>query len=407
MITIISGTPGAGKTLYTIEKLVLPLIGKTATGTDDNGDLVEFPRTIYTNINGFQIDHELIDGGGNQGLRDWHTWAKPGSVIVFDEVQKVWPPRANGSKVPEDIQSLDTHRHMGVDFILITQNVNNVDKHVHALGGRHLHVRRIGMMPLAIVYEWDHVSRGLMYSKSLIKKPWRFNKKVYKLYKSAQLHTKQPLRLPGLVWFILVGLVAMAFLVPSIKTRMDERFNPKPKEAAQQAGKVGMQPGAQASGQGGEVVPDAGFIDDRVAFIPRISSRPETAPAYDGLRVVINMPLVAGGVCFKGVCKCLTQQGTDAGLSHGDCKDWMKNPTFDNYRQQVQSAPTQRLDGGSRGGPPAGEKTAVASAENVEVVPMASTSINARVSVREEQLENQYLQALATRNAQVRAEINR
>lgn len=29
MITVITGTPGAGKTLYTIEKLLLPLVGKT------------------------------------------------------------------------------------------------------------------------------------------------------------------------------------------------------------------------------------------------------------------------------------------------------------------------------------------------------------------------------------------
>lgn len=406
MITIISGTPGAGKTLYTIEKLLLPLIGTTVKGVDANGDAVEVPRTVYTNINGLQVEHELIDGGENQGLRDWHKWAKPGSVIVFDEVQKVWPPRANGSKVPEDIQSLDTHRHMGVDFILITQNVINLDKHIHALGGRHLHVRRIANMSLAIVYEWDHVSRGLMFSKSLTKAPWRYDKKVFKLYKSAQLHTKQPRRLPGLVWFILVALVAMAFLAPSLKARMDERFNPKPKDVAQ-IDQVGIQSGIQALGQGGAAVPDAGFIDDRIAFIPRIASRPETAPAYDGLRVVVNMPLVAGAVCFKGVCKCLTQQSTDAGLSDGDCKDWMQNPTFDNYRQQVAPAPPARVEGGSRGSPPSDEKTAVAAAQNVEVVPMASASINARVAARDDQVENQYLQALATRNAQVRSEITR
>ena len=96
------------------------------------------PRVIYTNIRGLLIDHELIDAGDNQGLGDWHKWAKPGAVIVFDEFQRAWPPRPNGSKVPEEIQALDTHRHMGVDFILITQNVINTDRHVHGLVGRHL-----------------------------------------------------------------------------------------------------------------------------------------------------------------------------------------------------------------------------------------------------------------------------
>lgn len=399
MITIISGTPGAGKTLYTIEKLVLPLVGKTITGTDANGDPVEVPRTIYTNINGLQIEHELIDGGENEGLRDWHKWAKPGSVIVFDEVQKVWPPRANGSKVPEDIQTLDTHRHMGVDFILITQNVVNIDKHIHALGGRHLHVRRIANMPLAIVYEWDHVSRGLMFSKSLTKSPWRYDKKVFKLYKSAQLHTKQPRRLPGLVWFILIAIIAMVVLAPTLKARMEERFNPQPKPVAEQPEKTGAGGSVLSSVSASSVAAEPTFIDDRIAFIPRISSRPETAPAYDELRVVVNMPQVSGAVCFKGVCKCLTQQGTDAGLSHRDCTDWMKNPTFDNYRKQPEPPPPARVHAAAR----SPEKPSIANAE--QVVPMASGSINARVAGLEDQRENQYLQGLAARNALVRATI--
>jgi len=334
MITIISGTPGAGKTLYTIEKLLLPMVGKTITGKDANGDPVELLRTVYTNINGLQVDHELIDGGDNQGLRDWHKWAKPGSLIVFDEVQKVWPPRPNGSKVPDDIQALDTHRHMGVDFVLITQNVVNLDKHIHALGGRHLHVRRIANMALAVVYEWDHVSRGLMFSKSISKAPWRYDKKVFKLYKSAELHTKQQRRMPGLVWFILAGIVGLSALAPTLKARLSDRIGAPSKASAPAPDKA--QPGGVS--QASAVPIEPAFIDDRVAFIPRVSNKPETAPAYDEIRKVVNMPQVTGGACFKGVCKCYTQQGTDALLSHSDCKAWMQNPVFDNYRQQVTAS---------------------------------------------------------------------
>ncbi|GAA3994701.1 hypothetical protein GCM10022279_17880 [Comamonas faecalis] len=228
MITVITGTPGAGKTLYTVSKLLLPLVGATVDVTDDKGEIKKIPRTIYTNIKGLLIDHELIDDGDNQGLRDWHKWAKPGAVIVFDEYQKAWPPRANGSKVPDDIQALDTHRHMGVDFILITQNVMNTDRHVHGLVNRHLHVRRLGNSRMAVVYEWDHCSRALMYSKAFTKSPWRYDKKVFKLYKSAEVHTKQPRKLPGLLWFILVGLGFAAYLGPSTYARLNERIAGKP-----------------------------------------------------------------------------------------------------------------------------------------------------------------------------------
>lgn len=374
MITIISGTPGAGKTLYTIEQLLLPMVGKTITGKDSNGDAVELPRTVYTNINGLQVDHELIDGGDNQGLRDWHKWAKPGSLIVFDEVQKVWPPRANGAKVPDDIQALDTHRHMGVDFVLITQNVVNLDKHIHALGGRHLHVRRIANMPLAVVYEWDHVSRGLMFSKSISKVPWRYDKKVFKLYKSAELHTKQQRKMPGLVWFILVGIVGLAVLAPTLKARMNERFNPTPLTSVPSDK---SEPGA-TSKTSTQAQAEPAFIDDRIAFNPRLSHKPETAPAYDELRKVVNMPQVVGGVCFKGACKCVTQQGTDAGLTQSECKAWIQNPPFDNYRQQVTSV----ASGSPSGYRPSEQVQTVPAPSPVATVPAPSSYENPRADAR-------------------------
>lgn len=237
MITFITGTPGAGKTLYAISKLIKPLIRATLTRTTDDGQTITEPRTIYTNINGLQLEHELIGPGGaweqdgkrewqfkpigeGHGLRDWHQWAKPGAVIVYDEVQRVWPQRANGSPVPPDMAALDTHRHMGVDFILITQGANNVDRHLLALVGRHLHVRRMGNLPVTVVYEWDHCSRSLMYSKSLAKHPWRYDKSVFKLYKSADAHTKQPRRIPSLVFIVALAVAAAAYFLPATYGRI-------------------------------------------------------------------------------------------------------------------------------------------------------------------------------------------
>lgn len=385
MITVITGTPGAGKTLYTIEKLLLPLVGKTMKGQDANGGEIEIPRTIYTNINGLLVDHELIDGGDVQGLRDWHKWAKPGSVIVFDEFQKVWAPRANGSKVPDDIQALDTHRHMGVDFILITQSVMNTDRHIHALAGRHLHVRRVANMRMAVVYEWDHVSRSLMYSKAMTKSPWRYSKKVFELYKSAELHTKQPRKMPGLVWFILAGVVGISVLAPTTFTRLSERMNP----GAQQAETV--KPGSHeklavsaaaadsahpAVSVGGPTVPD-----ERVDFMPRLSDRPWTAPAYDHLRTVVQMPVIAGGVCMDGRCACVTSEGVKLELSDTACADWIKARPFNPY----VAAPAPAVNvAGARAGTASAHmssspgQSALAPAASVAVVPLPSGVSNPR-----------------------------
>ncbi len=304
MITIITGVPGAGKTLYTIDKLVRPLLGQTVTYKDANGDEVTAPRTIYTNINGALFDHELIDGGDNQGLRDWHKWAKPGSVIVFDEFQKIWPPRANGSKIPEEVQTLDTHRHMGVDFILVTQNVMNTDRHIHALGGRHLHVRRMGNMKLAVVYEWDHVSRSLQYGKAITKSPWRYDKRVFELYKSAEVHTKQPRKMPGLIWFVLLALIGAAILGPVTYTRLQERINPgaaavvKPPTEADKALQAMKRAEAEKARQ---PAAPAAPVPAPAPVVPTVPAAPVVASAPP--------PVFAGCAAAKGVCSCYDTAG--------------------------------------------------------------------------------------------------
>ena len=339
MITLITGTPGAGKTLYTISKLLLGLVGTTVKQEVD-GETREYPRTIYTNIRGLMIDHEFIDGSNTGGLRNWHEWAKPGAIIVFDEIQKVWTPRANGSAVPPDIQALETHRHMGVDFILITQGLMLTERNLAMLCNRHLHVRRVGNMPFAIVYEWDHASRTLMYAKSVSKSPWRYDKKVFKLYKSSDLHTKQKRSIPGLVWFVLAGIVAMVIMGPTVMQRMNARMNPT--QAAEQAKKdqpSGTTPATGSAVASGPV--QEKFIDDRIAWVPRISSRPESAPAYDELRKVAVMPVVAGAICNSKGCRCVTQQGTSAGLSDAECRTWLDNPPFDAYSAPKQVEATQ------------------------------------------------------------------
>lgn len=334
MITVITGTPGAGKTLYAIEKLLLPVVGKTVKGRDADGNEIEHERTIYTNINGLQIDHELIDGGENQGLRDWYKWAKPGALIVFDEVQKVWPPRPNGSKIPEDVQALDTHRHLGVDFILITQNVLNFDRHIHALAGRHLHVRRIANMPLATVYEWDHVSRGLLYSKSMVKHPWRYSSKVFKLYKSSELHTKVPRRVPGLVWFLLIGLLGITVLGPTVYTRIKQRTlgdqaAPESEKKAPSA-RDQKAPGAPADGAAPVQAAAPRLVDERVDFMPRLSDRPWTAPAFDEHRQIQRVPYIEGAICVNDECKCYSG-GMRIDVTSDACRDWVERRPFNPY----------------------------------------------------------------------------
>lgn len=198
MLTIITGTPGAGKSLYTVWEEARKVPGSSV---ESNG--VAVPRRLLSNIKDLLLEHEVI---GAKELETWHEWARPGDVIIFDEVQEVWRPRSFGTKVPECIAALETHRHKGVDIILITQHPMLVDPNIRRLCNRHLHLRRLART-VAYVYEWDHCANPGQVKTAIQARVWFHPKKAYALYKSAQLHTKPTARVPRLA---LVGLAAAA-----------------------------------------------------------------------------------------------------------------------------------------------------------------------------------------------------
>lgn len=334
MITLITGTPGAGKTLYAISNLLRGLVGSTVKGTDDRGHPVEVPRIIYTNINGLLIDHVLIDGREEGGLAGWHRWAKPGAVICFDEVQREWSPRPNGSKVPDYISALETHRHMGVDFIILTQNPMLLDQNVRALVGRHIHVRRLGAASFAVAYEWDHCSRALLYSKSLKKAPFRYDKSVFKLYKSAELHTKPKTSIPTLVYVVGAAVLGAAFLIPAAIGRIAGKSEEVASPAA--ASTFGLP--SLPSGSVGASSASKGY--DASDYVPVVYNVPLSAPVFDSLRTPVAMPRVVGGFCRAAVddCTCYTQQATVA-FSGSACREWLASPPFDPFASPAAASP--------------------------------------------------------------------
>lgn len=326
MITLITGSPGTGKSAALVS-----LLKQLAKG-----------RAIYCNgIPDLKIDHqELADPN------KWHEEVPDGSIIVIDEVQRVWRPRGPGQKVPPDIAALETHRHRGIDFYIVTQGPRLVDSNVRALVGRHVHLRDIGVLG-RFWYEWpecnDQCATG--WKNAPIKKRYRLPKAIFNEYKSASEHIKPVRSFPIMLVVMVLALVVTAGVAYRAWGTIAAKINPA--SIAQEL-PTGSPPGQLAP----QVQPApiaTPFIDDRVAWIPRVSHRPESAPAYDAIRQVVNMPVVVGGMCFKGVCKCVTQQGTDSGLSHAHCKDWIDSPPFDAYR-----APQPQASGSAFSGKPSG-----------------------------------------------------
>jgi zona occludens toxin len=313
MLTLITGAPGTGKSAALVSML---------------SELASDGRQLYVHgIPDLKINHEA--------LAEPHRWpdlVPDGSIIIIDEVQNVWRPRGPGQKVPDHVAALETHRHRGLDFSIITQGPNLVDSNVRALVGRQVHLRDLGILG-RWWYEWPECADNCRtaWKNAPIKKRYRLPKAIFGQYKSASIHVKPVRSVPWMLAVMALALITVAVMSWVAFQAITKRMNPTPVTPAA----VATLPGAPVPTTAPAQPTFPAFIDDRVAFMPRISTNPETAPAYDALRVVVNMPQVVGGVCFKGRCKCVTQQGTDTLLSHDDCHKWMQSPPFDNYRPQV------------------------------------------------------------------------
>ena len=302
MITLFTGMPGAGKTASMVDFLSkLP------------GD-----RPIYVDgLNGLKLPHTPCDAS------KWHDELPDGAILVIDEVQRVFRPRASGSKVPDCVAALETHRHRGIDVFITTQAPRLMDMNVRGLVGRHVHIRDTGVLG-RYWYEWPECNDAMQWKTCINKKRISLPKKSFDLYTSASMHTVPVRGVPRALIYGMVALLMFFVLAFGVYQIVQRTQSEKPAVVV---------PAALSASPAVQVVASVAPLDayDPVAFIPRVSSKPETAPAYDHLRVVVAMPIISGGLCMGARCKCLTNQGTDSGLSSDECRQWITHRPFNPY----------------------------------------------------------------------------
>jgi zona occludens toxin len=324
MLTMFTGTPGAGKTAALVD-ILADLIGDRpifVAGSMEGGKLVP-------SLEGLTIPHTVIKG------EDWPTELPDGAIMVLDEAQQLWRPRGPGAKVPPHVSELETHRHRGLDILLTTQSPKLIDANVRALVGRHVHIRDVGWYG-RWWYEWPECNDALAWKSCQNKKRYKLPKRVFELYKSASLHVK-PLRgfPPALIGLMLL-LVFLAGLVWFITGRLNS------KTAAPELDKkgqvvTGLPPMAQprhiasASASPPPAAGGAAVPDERVDFIPRVYNRPWTAPAYDALRKVSALPTITGAICINDKCECYHHKAKLLDVASEACASWAKDRPFNPY----------------------------------------------------------------------------
>lgn len=333
MITVITGVPGSGKTLY----MLTWLKGKAER---------ENRQVYYSGIAELKlpwIEHDPTK---------WEE-LPAGSIIVIDECQRVFRPRANGSAVPSYIAAMETHRHKGVDIVLLTQHPMMVDQNIRRLCGQHFHVVRVWGTHAATVHEWASIKENADKSRAdSTKHAFKYPKDVFALYKSAELHTHKA-RIPGRVYVLASVPVLLAFigyrLYSSIMARTED---PAVVQAAAPSSAKPATPALHDEARSRTGMTPLQYAEQ---FQPRIAGLAYTAPAYDQVTKPTRAPYPAACVELKTRCQCYTQQGTKLQTEPDLCKSIVAGGFFMAWDERARAevprplpapAPAEKLAGG-------------------------------------------------------------
>lgn len=320
MIYLVTATPGSGKTLWTLDYFT-----KLAKAED---------RQIYSS--GIPLTDEGKEATGWLELDKPEEWYKlpAGAIIIIDECQRIFGRRPTGGKVPEHVSQFETHRHLGLDIVLITQGPQLLDSHIRPLVGKHIHLLRIFGSKSAQVLTWDGIqqnpnSQGAK-TACLDKRKFLHPKKVYGWYKSSEMHTHK-LAIPNKFWL----LIACIFLAIGSSwyawNRLKGQAAPlKPDAVATTTspGQSGNQPNGSSPPEKKPLTPKE-WVEQRR---PRVVNMPESAPIYDDIAQPQTFPKLSACMQMGDDCKCYSQQGTKIHVPLVQCMQYVKDGWFDHYR---------------------------------------------------------------------------
>ena len=361
MINLVTGLPGSGKTLWTLTTV-------KAYVEKENKALIEQgkpPRQVF-----YHGIPELTLAGWQlmESPEDWINLPSH-SIIVIDECQSTFRPRAASVKPPPYIAEFETHRHKGLDFFLLTQHPMLVDGNIRRLAGKHYHVVRFYGFQKSTIHEFqqvrDNVDKNL---KNSISTHFIYPKEVFNWYKSADAHTMKK-RIPmRLIMIVVLPIFLVAAGYWAFKS-LSEIVN-KPSEFADEI--KGGKTAHSASGDKTESSVTGGSYPEAVkmsyleARTPAIQDFPHTAPIYEELTKPVRVPYPAACISSKNYgCKCFTDKGTKLNVTPSVCEQIIANGFYVDWETGADS---QNQDGGTPHGGGGGQ--------TVEAITPRSATVN-------------------------------
>ena len=266
MLYLITGVPGSGKTLKMMSDLMR------------RDDLKNRPLYLdgIPDVNPQIIPNQPIPEG--ESMQTWHKWAPSGAILVIDECQRVFRPRPSGSKVPDYVAELETHRHRGIDIFLLTQHPRLIDVNVRSLIGHHVHIGKTSLGARRMV-EWERCANPEANADIAngVKSVYTLDKKAFGVYKSAEEHTKIRTKRSKIV--VIFPLAIIAVLIGAWYVYDSWRGISKPIEQPQIAA-----PAASPQAVGMVVAPAANSTDGGGQYPFRVAQRSDRLRSRDRQR---------------------------------------------------------------------------------------------------------------------------
>jgi zona occludens toxin len=314
IVTLVTGLPGAGKSLFLVSKVPQWYPGQTI---------------YYWGIPG--LNKEKL---GWIELEDPKKWAElpPESVLVWDECQREMPSRGSAAKEEPWVEEFSRIRHKGLEVVLVTQHPRNMSLFMRGLVRRHFHLKRLWGSQKAMMFEHDAVfspdsATDMKVARSAV---FSYPKQSFELYKSAEVHTVTR-RLP---WQIYATAVLGLFVLGAVYMAYKQIFSAPPSKKPA--------PGQVVAGAPGPA-PQRGTTGLQLAIErqPVDHQFPETAPVYAEVlaaRKAVDYPRIAGCFAMESLCRCWNQQGLPYRTTQERCELYLREGGFDPYRSVRQAA---------------------------------------------------------------------
>jgi zona occludens toxin len=325
MISLTSGLPGAGKTLWTIAHV-------EALRKKENREV------FYHGIKDLTLPWKPLEDP-----KKWFD-CPPGAIIVIDEAQHHFPLRGSSQAKPAHVERTATHRHDGHDIFLISQHPSKIDSAVRKDIEVHRHLMRKFGAKIASVHQWQGVRETCDKTrKDSVSSTWSYPKEAFAWYKSAEVHTHK-LKVPtpivvavciilaiGVFWYLFLG-----------KLSRGEAFGASGKSAA--AAAAPGAPGALSGDREKRPKTPQEYLAD---ITPRIEGLQHTAPVYDGLTQPTRVPVPAACIQWTGKgCKCFTQTGTPYPTTVEICIQIVKNGIFLDFEPEARQVEASQTSSG-------------------------------------------------------------